>query len=109
MHAAEAQAKCIVRLIGKAEHLPLFISVEDAMAARTERQVAAECVHHVVLRPRQSSNTIVSPKRMRQMAEAARTSQHKSFFIEMAERWLTLADDWELAPLGRRYALNVPI
>jgi hypothetical protein len=29
------------------------------------------------------------------MAEAARTSQHKSFFIEMAERWLTLADDWD--------------
>jgi anaerobic glycerol-3-phosphate dehydrogenase len=43
------------------------------------------------------------------LAEAARTSAHKSFFIEMAERWLTLADDWELAPLGRRYALNVPI
>jgi hypothetical protein len=26
------------------------------------------------------------------LAEAARTSQHKSFFIEMAERWLTLAE-----------------
>jgi hypothetical protein len=25
-------------------------------------------------------------------AEAARTSEHKSFFIEMAERWLTLAE-----------------
>ena len=25
-------------------------------------------------------------------AEAARTSPHKSFFIEMAERWLTLAE-----------------
>jgi hypothetical protein len=26
------------------------------------------------------------------LAEAARTSPHKSFFIEMAERWLTLAE-----------------
>jgi hypothetical protein len=26
------------------------------------------------------------------LAEAARTSGHKSFFIEMAERWLTLAE-----------------
>jgi predicted DNA-binding ArsR family transcriptional regulator len=26
------------------------------------------------------------------LAEAARTSVHRSFFIEMAERWLTLAD-----------------
>ena len=26
------------------------------------------------------------------LAEAARTSSHKSFFIEMAERWLTLAE-----------------
>jgi hypothetical protein len=26
------------------------------------------------------------------LAEAARTSQHKSLFIEMAERWLTLAE-----------------
>ncbi len=26
------------------------------------------------------------------LAEAARTSEHKSFFIEMAERWLTLAE-----------------
>jgi hypothetical protein len=26
------------------------------------------------------------------LAEAARTSQHKSFFIEMAERWLALAE-----------------
>ena len=26
------------------------------------------------------------------LAEAARTSQHKSFFIEMAERWVTLAE-----------------
>jgi hypothetical protein len=26
------------------------------------------------------------------LAEAARTSDHKSFFIEMAERWLTLAE-----------------
>ena len=26
------------------------------------------------------------------LAEAARTSAHKSFFIEMAERWLTLAE-----------------
>jgi hypothetical protein len=43
------------------------------------------------------------------MAKAARTSQRDSFFIELAERWLTLAEDWELAPLGRRYALDVPI
>jgi hypothetical protein len=26
------------------------------------------------------------------LAEAARTSEHKSLFIEMAERWLTLAE-----------------
>jgi anaerobic glycerol-3-phosphate dehydrogenase len=26
------------------------------------------------------------------LAEAARTSQHRSLFIEMAERWLTLAE-----------------
>jgi hypothetical protein len=26
------------------------------------------------------------------LAEAAPTSDHKSFFIEMAERWLTLAE-----------------
>ena len=26
------------------------------------------------------------------LAEAARTSEHKSFFIEMADRWLTLAE-----------------
>jgi hypothetical protein len=26
------------------------------------------------------------------LAEAARTSEHRSFFIEMAERWLTLAE-----------------
>jgi hypothetical protein len=26
------------------------------------------------------------------LAEAAHTSQHKSFFIEMAERWITLAE-----------------
>ena len=26
------------------------------------------------------------------LAEAARTSQHKSFFIEMAEMWITLAE-----------------
>jgi hypothetical protein len=26
------------------------------------------------------------------LAEAARTSEHKSFFIEMAERWLALAE-----------------
>jgi hypothetical protein len=26
------------------------------------------------------------------LAEAARTSEHKSFFIEMAERWLTLVE-----------------
>jgi anaerobic glycerol-3-phosphate dehydrogenase len=29
------------------------------------------------------------------LAEAARTSAHKSFFIEMAERWLTLAEHAE--------------
>jgi anaerobic glycerol-3-phosphate dehydrogenase len=29
------------------------------------------------------------------LAEAARTSKHKSFFIEMAERWLTLAEHAE--------------
>jgi anaerobic glycerol-3-phosphate dehydrogenase len=29
------------------------------------------------------------------LAEAARSSQHKSFFIEMAERWLTLAEHAE--------------
>jgi anaerobic glycerol-3-phosphate dehydrogenase len=26
------------------------------------------------------------------LAEAARTSAHKSYFIEMADRWLTLAE-----------------
>jgi anaerobic glycerol-3-phosphate dehydrogenase len=26
------------------------------------------------------------------LAQAARTSAHKSFFIEMADRWLTLAE-----------------
>jgi len=26
------------------------------------------------------------------LAEAARTSAHKSFFIEMTDRWLTLAE-----------------
>jgi len=26
------------------------------------------------------------------LAEEARTSMHKSFFIEMAERWLTLSE-----------------
>jgi hypothetical protein len=29
------------------------------------------------------------------LAEAARTSEHKSFFIEMAERWLTLVEHAE--------------
>ena len=29
------------------------------------------------------------------LAEAARTSQHMSFFIEMAERWVTLAEHAE--------------
>ena len=29
------------------------------------------------------------------LAEAARTSEHKSLFIEMAERWLTLAEQAE--------------
>ena len=29
------------------------------------------------------------------LAEAARTSEHKSLFIEMAERWLTLAEGVE--------------
>jgi anaerobic glycerol-3-phosphate dehydrogenase len=29
------------------------------------------------------------------LAEAARTSQQKSLFIEMAERWLTLAEHAE--------------
>ena len=29
------------------------------------------------------------------LAETARTSEHKSFFIEMAERWLTLAEHAE--------------
>ena len=29
------------------------------------------------------------------LAEAARTSAHKSIFIEMAERWLTLAEHAE--------------
>ena len=29
------------------------------------------------------------------LAEAARTSEHKSFFIEMAERWLTLIEHAE--------------
>jgi hypothetical protein len=29
------------------------------------------------------------------LAEAARTSAHKSLFIEMAERWLTLAEGVE--------------
>jgi anaerobic glycerol-3-phosphate dehydrogenase len=29
------------------------------------------------------------------LAEAARTSQHKSLFIEMAEKWLTLAEHAE--------------
>jgi hypothetical protein len=29
------------------------------------------------------------------LAEAARTSQHKSLFIEMAERWVTLAEHAE--------------
>jgi hypothetical protein len=29
------------------------------------------------------------------LAEGARTSEHKSFFIEMAERWLTLAEHAE--------------
>jgi hypothetical protein len=31
------------------------------------------------------------------LAEAARTSAHKSLFIEMAERWLTLAERAEKA------------
>ena len=26
------------------------------------------------------------------LADAARTSPHRSFFVEMAERWLTLAE-----------------
>ena len=30
-----------------------------------------------------------------QLAEAARTSQQKSLFIEMADRWLTLAEHAE--------------
>jgi hypothetical protein len=29
------------------------------------------------------------------LAEAARTSEHRSFFIEMAERWLTHAEHAE--------------
>ena len=29
------------------------------------------------------------------LAETARTPEHKSFFIEMAERWLTLAEHAE--------------
>jgi anaerobic glycerol-3-phosphate dehydrogenase len=43
------------------------------------RNIAAECIR---------------------LAEAARTSQHKSLFIEMAERWLTLAEHAEKTRAG---------
>ena len=35
------------------------------------------------------------------LAEAARTSAHKSIFIEMAERWLTLAEHAEKTQVDR--------
>ena len=35
------------------------------------------------------------------LAEAARTSAHKSIFIEMAERWLTLAEHAEKTQADR--------
>ena len=35
------------------------------------------------------------------LAEAARTSAHKSIFIEMAERWLTLAEHAEETQVDR--------
>jgi hypothetical protein len=107
MHAAEAQAKCIVRLIGKAEHLPLFISVKDNGRGQGGRSRQNACTMYCVPgnRPTRSFHLRECAKWRRRPAR----HQHKSFFIEMAERWLTLADDWELAPLGRRYALDVPI
>ena len=58
-----------------AHSFPICITMEADLPSLDQlRNNAAECIR---------------------LAEAARTSQHKSFFIEMAERWLTLAEHAE--------------
>ncbi len=55
-----------------ARSVPISIEMEAPLPSLDQlRANAAECIR---------------------LAEAARTSEHKSFFIEMAERWLTLAE-----------------
>jgi hypothetical protein len=56
----------------KARSVPISIGMDANLPSLDQlRNNAAECIR---------------------LAEAARTSEHKSFFIEMAERWLTLAE-----------------
>ena len=55
-----------------ARSVPICIEMEADLPSLDQlRSNAAECIR---------------------LAEAARTSEHKSLFIEMAERWLTLAE-----------------
>jgi anaerobic glycerol-3-phosphate dehydrogenase len=55
-----------------ARSVPIFIEMNADLPSLDQlRSNAAECIR---------------------LAEAARTSQHKSLFIEMADRWLTLAE-----------------
>jgi len=55
-----------------ARSVPIFIAMDADLPSLDQlRNNAAECIR---------------------LAEAARTSEHKSLFIEMAERWLTLAE-----------------
>jgi hypothetical protein len=67
---------CVMKMRGqKARPVPICIEMDADLPSLDQlRNNAAECIR---------------------LAEAARTSEHKSFFIEMAERWLTLAENAE--------------
>jgi len=69
---------------GNPEGLPPIVHLEfQQMQASEGKQNRRNChafIHHIC---------------KTRVAEAARSSQHKSFFIEMAERWLTLAEHAE--------------
>ena len=59
----------------RAQSVPICTAMEAHLPTLVQlRNNAAECIR---------------------LAEAARTSEHRSFFIEMAERWLTLAEHAE--------------
>ena len=79
--ANEVSLRSLQRMIGKslfeqrARSFPICIGMEANLPSLNQlRNNAAECIR---------------------LAEAARTSQQKSLFIEMAERWLTLAEHAE--------------